>query len=490
MPVYVAPPETSIDCYKFDHRRQYPKGTEIVDSNWTARGSRLPGVDWTLWWGLQAVLMDLQHDWDVNFFNVPRSVVAERFQARVDGMLGPNDIGVDHILALHDLGYLPLEFRALPEGTKVPLRVPLMTVENTLPEFFWLVNYLESHLSTSLWQGITSATIALDLREMLDDFANRTSDTPEMVDFQMHDFSYRGMSSPNSAYASAAGHLLSFAGTDTVPALGWLETYYRATGPIGLSVPATEHSVMCAGGEMTEEGTFRRLLELYPTGIVSVVSDTWDLWHVLTEILPSLREEIMQRDGKLVIRPDSGNPADILCGDPNAGIKQPAYKGVIELLWETFGGTVNSKGYKELDPHIGAIYGDSITKERAREICSRLEEMGFSTTNVVFGVGSFTYQYNTRDTFGFAMKATWAQVEGEGRNLFKDPVTDDGLKKSATGRLAVIEMAGKLVLVEKAPDSLRNSPENLLQPVWCNGAFITRTTWENLQDRIGKRVIR
>jgi nicotinamide phosphoribosyltransferase len=177
---------------------------------------------------------------------------------------------------------------------------------------------------------------------------------------------------------------------------------------------------MCSGGKDDEIGTFRRLLETYPTGILSVVSDTWDLWKVCTEHVVTLKEEIMARDGKLVIRPDSGNPADILCG-LNTGPDMyhtkialyPAYKGVIELLWDVFGGTINEQGYKVLDPHIGAIYGDSITIERAEEICKRLEDKGFASTNVVLGIGSFTYQYNTRDTFGFAMKATYVEVNGE-----------------------------------------------------------------------------
>lgn len=498
-------PTTLLDCYKFGHRLQYPEGTTRVYSNMTPRGSRVPGINSVLFFGFQAFLDDLIDAWEEGFFQQPEEHVVRLYQRRIDGMLGPNNVGVEHIRALHRLGYLPLEFRALPEGIEVPLRIPVWTVENTLPEFFWLVNYIETYASTETWLPTTSATTALHLRRLLNKWADLTSDTPEFVDFQAHDFSYRGMATTEAAAKSGAGHLLSFAGTDTVPALDWIE-YHYATGNsvLGVSVAATEHSVMCAGGQEDEQGTFKRLLDLYPSGIVSVVSDTWDLWAVLNEILPSLKDEILGRDGKLVIRPDSGDPADIICGtmrpalDSN-GVNQftimwdertNEQKGVIELLWDIFGGTVNEKGYKVLDPHVGVIYGDSITYDRANEICRRLEAKGFASTNVVFGIGSFTYQYVTRDTFGFAMKATWAEVNGEGRNLFKDPVTDSGLKRSARGRLAVIEVGGELTLIEEATEEIENSPDNLLKVVFRDGTIMNAPTWTQIVDRVGKRFLK
>jgi nicotinamide phosphoribosyltransferase len=264
------------------------------------------------------------------------------------------------------------------------------------------------------------------------------------------------MSSLESAILSGMGHLLSFTGTDTIPAIMALEKYYGADSDnelIGGSVPATEHSVMCSGSKDCEIDTIRRLItEVYPTGIVSIVSDTWDLWKVLTEYLPALKTEIMSRDGKVVARPDSGDPVDILCGTlpspdgewyfvpkrggvPEYG-KQTSDFGVIELLWNVFGGKTNEKGFKMLDPHVGAIYGDSITLERENDIYERLKAKGFAS-QVVLGIGSYTYQYNTRDTFGLAMKATYVQIDGKGRAIFKTPVTDDGTKNSATGLLRV-----------------------------------------------------
>jgi nicotinamide phosphoribosyltransferase len=247
---------------------------------------------------------------------------------------------------------------------------------------------------------------------------------------------------------------------------------------------------------IAEYQVFKRLIETYPTGILSVVSDTFDLFKVITEYLPRLKGEILARDGKLVIRPDSGDPVDILCGkiiwvnkgefDFNksriSGLN-PDDKGVIELLWDVFGGTVNAQGYKVLDPHIGAIYGDSITIDRADEICRRLEAKGFASTNVVLGIGSFTYQYNTRDTFGFAMKATYVEVNGEGREIFKDPITDDGTKKSATGLLSVIyDDNNEYKLIDKVDWATTN--EGALQTIYKNGQHLNQTSLEEIRNSL------
>jgi nicotinamide phosphoribosyltransferase len=274
---------------------------------------------------------------------------------------------------------------------------------------------------------------------------------------------------------SGAGHLLFFTGTDTIPAIDFLEDYYDAYSDfVGGSVAATEHSVMCAGGDENERETFERLLELYPNGIVSVVSDTWDLWNVLTNIVPSLKDRILAREGKLVIRPDSGDPVKIIVGDELAPVGSPERKGVIELLWDTFGGVITDKGYKLLDSHIGAIYGDSITYDRLNAILDGLEKKGFASANMVFGIGSFSYQYVTRDTYGFAMKATEVEINGVSKPIFKDPVTDGGLKKSAKGRLSVISEGGTLVLMDEADEI--TEAKSILRPVWRNGEFIHRYT--------------
>lgn len=431
------------DGYKLDHRRQYPEGTTLVYSNWTPRKSRFENIDSVVLFGLQYFIKKyLLEEFETNFFKKPKAEVVAKYARRINNYLGENLIGTAHIEALHDLGYIPMVFKALPEGAQVPLRVPMFTMYNTKSEFFWLTNYFETLLSAVIWMPCNSATLAKQYRQILDRYANETSSLPEFVDWQGHDFSMRGMAGIDASLTSAAAHLLSFTGTDTVPAIDFLEEYYNAnsdTELIGGSVAATEHSVMCMGTANGEFETFQRLIqEVYPSGIVSIVSDTWDLWQVLTDYLPRLKETILGRNGKVVIRPDSGDPVDIICGNAH-GKDENERKGVIELLWDVFGGTVNAKGYKELPPQIGAIYGDSINLERATQICERLKLKGFASTNVVLGIGSFTYQYNTRDTFGFAMKATYGEVNGEGRAIFKDPITDDGTKKSAKGLLQVFK---------------------------------------------------
>lgn len=473
-------PITLIDGYKLDHRRQYPANTRRVYSNWTPRSSRIAGQNDVVFFGLQAFIDKyLVEKMNRQFFGRPCEEVCASYLSRVNSYLGPNQIGVEHIRQLHKLGYLPLEFRALPEGTLCPLRVPMFTVENTHDDFAWLVNYFETLISSFVWMPCTSATTAYRLRRLLDDAAAITGGDPAFVAWQGHDFSMRGMAGPEAASISGAGHLLSFTGTDTIPAIEFIEHHYSGgNGLIGASVAATEHSVMSAGGERSERNTFEHILDLYPSGIVSIVSDTWDLWNVLTSILPSLKDRIMSRDGKIVIRPDSGDPVKIICGDSSAN--GPAGKGVVELLWDVFGGTLTSTGHKQLDSHVGVIYGDAITYERADAICKGLAEKGFASTNMVFGVGSFSYQYVTRDTYGFAMKATWASVDGKPRDLFKRPITDSGAKFSATGRLSVVKERGQLVVIERATPEQES--RSLLEPVWRDGKFLRRQSFADVRS--------
>lgn len=478
---------TLTDGYKVDHRRQYPAGTEYVYSNFTARSSRIPGAKSVTFFGLQYFLTEyLHHNAQCTFFDQSKWKVLDRYRAFLDSYLGPNDIGVEHIGELHDLGYIPLQFWALPEGTDVPLRMPMFTLQNTHPEFFWVTNYIETLMSSVLWLPCTSASTARRYRQILDQYAKQTTGATDFVQWQGHDFSFRGMASPEAAALSGAGHLLSFTGTDSIPAIRLLEDYYQADGLIGGTVPATEHSVMCAGGQEDELETFRRLLGLYPKGVLAVVSDTWDLWHVIGSILPTLRQEILGRDGKLVIRPDSGDPVLILTGDPAASPGTLAHKGVVEALWDLFGGRVNGCGYRELDSHIGAIYGDSITEARASEICERLKFKGYASTNVVFGIGSYTYQYVTRDTNGFAVKATWAKVNGQERFLSKDPVTDNGMKKSAKGRIVIRQGANGLEMIDGLTQSEQavQVMDNLLRPVWRDGEFWREESLATIRSRV------
>lgn len=490
-------PSLLCDFYKVSHRPQYPQGTEYVYSTWTPRTSRVPGVDHVVAFGFQGFITKyLIHFFNENFFSRRKSTVIEEYRRYIKYALGDPNPETKHMEELYDLGYLPVLIKALPEGTLVPLRVPMLTIENTDPRFFWVTNYLETLMSCELWLPSTSATTAYQYRKLLQHHA-RLSGNEGFVQFQGHDFSMRGMGSVESASTSGAGHLLSFVGTDTIPAISFLEFYYDSDIEkelVGCSVAATEHSVMCAGGAESgmEYETYRRLIEeVYPTGIVSIVSDTWDLWYVLTRIIPDLKEKIMNRNGKVVIRPDSGDPVKIICGDFNAEPGSPAHKGVVELLWETFGGTVNEKGFKELDSHIGAIYGDAITLTRAQEICSGLTEKGFASTNVVFGIGSYTYQYVTRDTFGFALKSTHCVINGEDRQIFKDPKTDDGVKKSLKGRVAVIEKDGDLAAVDGLYcDSMTQVRQmgNLLRPIFEDGKLVNKTSLAEIRARLMEKL--
>ena len=478
------------DFYKVDHRRQYPTGTQFVFSNLTARSgknSNVPSDGHVVFVGLSAVLAEMNEMWNKGFFSLSEDDAVQRYRDIIEPAVGPLK-DYEHIRSLHRLGYLPLTIRALPEGSLVPYGVPMLTIVNTHPDHFWLTNYVETYLSSMLWKPITSATTAYAYRKLIDSYLAETSDNPFFAWFQGHDFSARGMSGPHDATMSGIGHLASFIGTDTISAIHAVLTYYgKGTASlVGASVAATEHSVMCAGAKDSEIETIRRLItEIYPSGIVSIVSDTWDFWKVINEYAPALREEILNRDGKVVFRPDSGDPVKIICGDPNATPGSCEFLGAVRILDKHFGTTTNSKGYKVLNSKVGLIYGDSITYERAKAILQNLKSMGYSTENIVFGIGSYTYQNVTRDTHGFAIKATWAQINGEHRELFKDPVTDNGVKKSHRGLLRVDRINDKYVVIDKLTREDYFSNGGCLDCVMQNAEMVRRApTISEIRDRL------
>lgn len=533
------------DWYKVGHPNQYHENIFNVYSNGTARKSRMAGVNDIVLFGVQSFIKEFLIDhFNENFFGKTEDEIIESYSRRVKTSLGadldplkhkfyqknyPGD-PYGHIRHLHRLGFLPITIKALPEGSKVPMRIPFVTVTNDRkkhPEMFWLPNFIESIMSASTWQAITSATIANEYRKLFEDAAMETVGNTDFVPFQGHDFSFRGMSSLQSACYSGAGHLLSFVGTDTIPAIDFLEQYYNANADkemIGVSVAATEHAVMCsntgfyvwdkADGDWKKVGecefeVFKKLItETYPNGIVSIVSDTWDLWRVILDYSRQLKNEILARNGKLVFRPDSGTPEDILCGDVlwegvvdykanNGGdhYQAPENKGVIELLWDIFGGTITEKGYRLLDSHVGTIYGDSISIARAKEIIRRLKNKNFASINWVAGIGSYTYQYNTRDTFGMAVKATYCEaISSDGTKvyeipIFKDPITDDGTKKSAKGLLRVDEVTlpdGTTTYELTEGVTWEEEAKGALEIVFENGKLIRNTTLQEIRDRIRK----
>lgn len=484
-------PAMAVDFYKTAHWQQYPKGTTMVYSNMTPRGSRIPGIDKVVFFGLQYFIKEyLIRQWEEEFFCKPLKTVLDRYKRRIDGALGKDCMTLDHIKGLHSLGALPVQIKAMREGSLVDMRVPVLTIQSTMNDYFWVTNYLETLMSCTIWSASTSATLAHNFKLLLNKYADETIGNRNFVPFQAHDFSMRDMSSLESACLSGAGHLISFYGTDTVPALDFIEEYYGFDGDgiLGCSVPATEHATMCAGTKEKELDTYKNLLKIYPKGVVSIVSDTWDYWNVLTKFLPQLKDEILKRDGKVVIRPDSGDPVKIVCGDESAPEGSPERMGSIEILAKLFGVTKNKQGYKELNPKIGLIYGDSITLERATAILEGLKKKRFASNNIVFGVGSYTYQYNTRDTFGFAHKATMCIVNGSYRPLFKDTKTDDGTKKSARGWLSVLQKNDDITKGYKLQESIecQQNDFDVLQTVFSNGQLAYQYSFNEVRKTLEK----
>jgi len=477
------------DFYKLSHRLMYPNKTEVVYSTWTPRASRMKDVNEVVVFGNQRVVKFLNDFFQENFFSRPKAEVAAEYARIVKCTLGVADPDVSHIEALHDLGYLPLLIKGVAEGTVVPLRVPTLTIQNTDPRFFWLTNYVETLLSCELWPAYTAATIAHEYRKLLDDAAMRTVGNTDFVQFQGHDFSMRGMGGLEMATNTGLGHLLSFAGTDTIPAILAAEYYYGANVEkelVGTSIPATEHSIQCVyGDDMAYLDNM--LSKVHHSGFVSIVSDGYDFWDVIGRVIPALKEKIMARNGgplgdRVVIRPDSGDPVLVVCGDPE-GKTELERKGAVEALWDIFGGTVTEKGYKLLDSHIGLIYGDAITLRRAEEIINRLAEKGFASINVVLGIGSFSYQYNTRDTFGFALKSTSCVVDGVEKQIFKNPKTDDGIKKSQKGKVLVYRTSGKITYSDGHSLDSELSVD-MLRPIFKDGMLLNEETFEQIRARL------
>lgn len=530
-------PLTGSDSYKQCHWKLYPKGIEEVYSNTTARKSRVFTSDKIVVFGLQYFIKKyLIQEWDNNFFNRPIDEVLTKYKRIIKNHLGPNVINEDNIRYLHSLGYLPVRIKALPEGSLCPIGVPVFTIVNTDAKCAWLTNFLETISQTVTWLPMTSATTAMRFRRLFDQYAVRTGGDLSFTQWQGHDFSMRGMSSFESAQVSGAAHLLSFTGSDTIPAIEFLEEYYGANIEkelISASVTASEHSIQCAYSESgvdDESAYIQAMLDAQPEGIVSIVCDGYDYWKLVTETLPKFKDQILARNGKVVIRPDTGDPVKIVtgynvkdirhdsnwvfksihridyhaqlfeetndavrCSDgviiTNAGeiITETEAKGSIQILFEIFGGQKNKRGYTELDPHIGLIYGDSITYERADRICENLMNKGFATTCWVAGIGSYTYQLVTRDTYGFACKCTHVVINGKSKAIFKSPKTGDGMKKSAKGYLRVDKInhpkyGDDLILFQNCTREEEQGGE--LQTVFENGVLVREFTLAEIRKRL------
>ena len=508
------------DAYKLHHREMYPKNTITVYSNGTPRSSnhyKGNNKNEVIVFGTQRLVRKLKEDFDI-FFNTDKKVILDFCKEQLKSFNGLQ-YDVSHLEYLHDLGKLPLVVKSLPEGSKCPIKVPYMTFYNTDPRCFWLTNYLETFISCEIWPMITNATIANEYREIFEKWSKKTVGNIGFVPFQGHDFSMRGMFGSEAARMSGLAHLTSFCGSDTVPSYLDAQHYYdsgqnnwEAMDIVATSVPATEHSVECSHykpSDGNELAYLDHILETFPTGIVSIVCDGFDFWEFITKVLPLRKEKIMSRDGKVVVRPDSGSIVHIITGWDKNEMKQKHWDnyskaekdGAIITLYNIFGGSENEKGFIELDPHIGLIYGDSVTLQIANEVCERLAHRGFASTNWVAGIGSFTYQFNTRDSHGQAIKATYIESQhayfdenGEvdgfdivGKNIFKDPKTGDGLKKSAKGLLSVFidyDTDGQFLLMDEMDWEMEKAGE--LKEIWVNGELKNQVTLQQIRKNIKK----
>jgi nicotinamide phosphoribosyltransferase len=499
------------DGYKIGHKKMLAPGTTRLYGTWIPRSTKHApkGIDKIVSFGQQLTMKWLHDEFEENFFGQTISV-ATSFSDDMSKYLGLPFDG-EHFSALHHLGYLPIRVKALPEGIETNPNVPHMTFVNTVDGFGWLTLYLETIISSLAWKPSTSATLALQYKRNLVKWVMKTDPANEwLIQFLCHDFSARGLS-PWDMLASGLGHATSFSGSDTIiciPAARYF--YHESADEVAInSVNASEHSVSTTKiFTVGEQQMIADWLVDFPKGILSIVSDTFDLWKLITEYLPANKEQIMSRDGKLVIRPDSGDPVDILCGQLNVSrdardvienrdldTSHPKYKGVIELLWDIFGGTINEQGFKVLDPHIGAIYGDSINLERQIQIYERLAAKGFASTNIVLGIGSYTYQMNTRDTLGFAAKGAWFEVEEfisasdhediqpglhkRSYDIYKDPITDDGTKKSLKGLICVTEDHEVLTQC-----TWEQEAQGILQTIYEDGKFHNQTTLTEVRKKL------
>lgn len=519
------------DGYKIGHPLMLAPNTEFEYWTWIPRSLKHmhSSIDKPMSAGQQLVWRYIHSSFQENFFERDISE-ASRFTKDMSMYLGiPYDFkGFEE---LHTLGYLPVRIKSLPEGIFTQPNIPHMTGINTVKGYAWLGLFLETLVSKLSWQMPTAATIAAKFKENTLEWVGKTDkENLFLADFMNHDFHSRG-GNPFTSIAISLGHSLTNSGSDTLNAIPASRYYYdfpEDEVPV-YSVNASEHSVTCTGifyyENLLKEGKLDEEIETYysfdypcegsvlepdylaiaeylnlrdwllkfPTGILSVVSDTFDLWKLITYVLPRLKREILARDGKLVIRPDSGDPVDITCGrsfhkseriEYGGEGKKFVHKGVIELLWDIFGGTVNEQGYKVLDSHIGAIYGDAINLERQIAMYTRLEAKGFASTNIVLGVGSYTYVFLTRDSMGFAAKGAWFSSEGKEFNIFKDPITDDGTKKSLKGKCSVHQdevNGGYFVRTECTADQEKSGE---LQVIYEDGKFYNQTTLTEIRERL------
>lgn len=492
------------DGYKPGHYAMLAPGTDYLYGTWIPRGLKHApkGIKKVLSFGQRFTVKWIRDEFQENFFEQPLEDALEFIQdlclytgAHYDG---------EHFIKLHKLGYLPLKIKALPEGIETPVNVPYMTFVNTVKGFAWLTLYVETIISALAWKPATAATIALQFRRNAVKWVLKTDKTNLwLVDYMCHDFSARGLD-PFTMVAVGLGHATSFRGSDTLVVIPAARYYYNEPkGQVAInSVNASEHSVSCTKiFTVGEKQMISDWLKTFPVGILSMVMDTVDLTKVVKPItggyLAELKEEIMARAGKVVVRPDSSpkgrTPVDIICGhndelnnrELQADYPEFYHKGLIQCLDENFGSEKNDQDYKVLDPHIGGIYGDAINLDKQVQTYERLAAKGYAATNITLGVGSYTYQMNSRDTFGFAAKGAWFKTsndEGDKEyNIYKDPITDDGNKKSLEGRLRVNE---DLTVKECCTEEEENG--GLLETILLDSVLYNETTLTEIRSKVSE----
>lgn len=449
------------DSYKVTHWKQYPPGTTKVYSYLESRGGKF---NETVFFGFQGLIKKY-----LEGHVVTKEKIAEA-KAVYDQHLGPglfNEAGWQHILKKHN-GKLPLKIKAVPEGTVVRTSNVLVTIENTDPACWWLTNWVET-LAVQLWYGITVATISRECKKTIKGFLEETGD-PELLPFKLHDFGFRGVSSVESAGIGGAAHLINFMGSDTVAALSYINEVYGDREMPGFSIPAAEHSTITSWGRENETDAFENMMDQFSESpLVAVVSDSYDIYNACSNLWGlRLKDKVLKKKGTIVIRPDSGYPPEVV-------VK------CLELLGDRFGYELNEKGYKVLDPHIRVIQGDGINLESLNTILTAMETNLWSADNVAFGMGGALLQDMNRDTQQFAFKCSSITIDGEERDVYKEPVTDPG-KNSKRGRLKLVKHEGAhggvLTTVGKG-----DPRKDILQEVFVNGEARSIQSFAQVRER-------
>jgi len=447
------------DSYKFTHWKQYPPGTQHVYSYLESRGGMFPQ---TLFFGLQYYLLKYLCGSVVNEEDV---LEARQF---VDGHIAPgifNFEGWMHIVRAHG-GKLPVVIKAAPEGSLVDVQNVLMTIENTDPQCYWLTNYLET-LLLKVWYPITVATLSQSIRRVVLAALQRSGD-PTLIDFKLHDFGYRGVSSEETAGIGAAAHLINFKGTDTVAGVRVLQQFYQSQEMEGFSIPAAEHSTITAWGRENEAQAYENMLTQFPEGLVAVVSDSYNVYEACEKMWGgALREKVEHREGTLVVRPDSGKPREVVLK-------------VLEILGAKFGYETNAKSYRVLNPKIRVIQGDGVNYWTIQDTLTAMNRAGWSADNITFDMGRALLLQLNRDTQQFAFRCSNVTVSGEDRDVFKDPVEGRD-KASKRGRLALHFKNGEWNTMR-----LRRGvedPDDRLKPVFKDGELLVNQSVAEVRRR-------